>query len=443
MTPDAFVGAPGEVLEALADPHLVDRWLDLQTLDDRPHMVRAVDIARTARGDTPMGAHLLAGRLAEADGDLAGFLDGIEGAVLRDPGWLPVVRELAYTALLRGQARAALRFAEVAGLHLSGPTADVLARATRPSEPGRNHRCPCGSGRKSKHCCAEPPPPLWQRAHLLYEKLCAFGERWHNDARVERICADLVGSDEPLLAGLASTRLDAWPFIVFGTGLVDRFADDGISELLPRDERVLLDAWRGLPVRLLRLDEVLPATGARLTDTLTGERFQAAVSLDGSWHHGEEVFAFLVPVGDVWLLPGTHPILPPHWRDDVVASVDTTEPLEVGRWVVRTSLGADLFVLGRERQARARFVLPGAEIDDDGWISEDEILHEVRRAHPDLEEVDALLLACAARRIVDDDPPGTYEAARSRVDGGDAWPDVLRDLGAAIAAELLARADAT
>ena len=442
MTPDAFVGAPGEVLEALADPHLVDRWLDLQTLDDRPHMVRAIDIARTAGGVAPIGAHLLAGRLAEAEGDVAGFLGGIEGAVLHDPGSPPLLREVAYTTLLRGDARAALRFAEAAGLHLSGPTRDVLALAARPSKPGRNHRCPCGSGRKSKHCCAEPPLPLWQRAHLLYEKLCAFGERWHNDAWVERICADLIGSDEPLAAGLASTRLDAWPFIVFGTGLVDRFAENGISELLPGDERVLLDAWRGLPVRLLRLDEVLPATGARLTDTLTGERFQATVSLDGSWQHGEEVFAFLVPVGDAWLLPGTHPILPPPWRDDVVASVDTTDPLDVGRWVVRTSLGADLFVLGRDRQERARFVLPGVEIDDDGWISQDEILEEAQRSHPDLAEADVLLLACAARRVIDDDPVGTYDRARRQVERGTPLLDVLGDLGAAIAAELLARADA-
>ena len=425
MTPDGFAAdrAPGDVLAALGDPDLVDDWLEYQTLDDRPDMQRVLAAARAATTDLPVGAHLLAARLAEVEGDLDAVVGHLGAAQATGATPLSLGRDLSFFSLLRGDALHALGIIEACGFHLSPPTREVL----------QIH-------------AADPEAPLWRRAHLLYEKVCAFGERWHHDEWATRACADLVrGDEEPddLVVGIVSMRLDAWPYIVFAAGLLERFRDDPVAQLLPDDERALLDEWSGLPVRLLRLDEVLPGTGARFTDSLTGDRFQATVSLDGSWRSGEEAFAFLVPAEGTWQIPAPPVPLPEPWRDEVLGSIDTGDALAVGRWAVRTALGADLLVLQHDRAERVRFALPDLDHDDPAGITEDEIADHVAAAHPETDELHVLLHACAVRRIVDDDPMGTYDRARRLVDAGMSLHEVLHDLGNAIAAHLLARADAT
>jgi hypothetical protein len=69
----------------------------------------------------------------------------------QDLAWREQVRSLAGQAVSAIKATLAKRLAASAQSPPSPPTQPVTP--TPAARPGRNHPCPCGSGRKFKRCC--------------------------------------------------------------------------------------------------------------------------------------------------------------------------------------------------------------------------------------------------------------------------------------------------
>ncbi|MGH9267394.1 MAG: SEC-C metal-binding domain-containing protein, partial [Acidimicrobiales bacterium] len=122
--------------------------------------------------------------------------------------------------------------------------------------PGRNDRCPCGSGRKYKHChLGKEELALPERFWWLIDKGRAFLGRGRHD----RLLGDLSGAcdgkgpmpcrithpdaGDPLVTDLALFDAGGWAEFLAARGA-----------LLPPDERSLAEAWTGARSGLYRVE---------------------------------------------------------------------------------------------------------------------------------------------------------------------------------------------
>jgi hypothetical protein len=101
-----------------------------------------------------------------------------------------------------------------------------------PTQPGRNDRCPCGSGKKYKHCClhkAQDTDVARRRlrraeGHVVDGALALAAERWGNDLLVDA-WDDLWNGEPPEdIVGTPEFEQMFLPWFVFSY-VPDPFAD--------------------------------------------------------------------------------------------------------------------------------------------------------------------------------------------------------------------------
>ena len=158
---------------------------------DRPvaDVARFVDeLAARLDGFLPAGLAWLRARCLDRSGDTAAAITTLEEAVTADCDHSPALLELASFAADRGDAPAAYRLLQRAGITelpedesepddgelLLAEIEQLALHRPRP-QAKRNDPCPCGSGRKYKAChLGREQHPLDVRAPWLYDKMLRF-----------------------------------------------------------------------------------------------------------------------------------------------------------------------------------------------------------------------------------------------------------------------------
>lgn len=388
----------------LADPDAVDAYLLAQlTVDITDEAVadaRSVAEAALAQPAPPAGAHVVLARLAELDGDLAGFADHTSLALAADPAFGPALEDREYLSALRA-----------------------------------------GAGRRASAA---------RRAEHLFHKADRWGGRVPQLPDTVTLARRVLGVDDPWEHPLTLTLVSRWQFLgflLFEAGLVARFEAD-CARFLPAAERTILASWHDVRHRLVRLEWQRGRRG-RFTDLVTGEIVEATVLHDeGLWVPGRHGLALLVPAGDGPVLVGEPVLVNDETSAILAASLGDADPLLVAQLCLDLCLVGILDSVMTAQDERVRFALPGVDPDELDY-SEAGVLDAVRRARPaeataadagdELSEADLLLDAIVAHRIISLRVPETWDLAQRLLAAGWARADVWRRLRDVTAGRLAAR----
>ena len=193
---------------------------------------------------------------------------------------------------------------------------------------GRNAPCPCGSGRRFKHCHgagrAERGPgesaasPLHVLDRILVERLMRyafdrFGERWLQSGRAFA---------DPDAVMQLSGPWSVYHFPVGGKSAAEWLLADP-AERLSAEERAWLEAQRASWLSVWEVQAVTPGIDLTLKDQLTGATRLVLETL-GSRQlvPGDAMLARVVDHAGISVLVGSHPrILPPVEAAEVVKTL--------------------------------------------------------------------------------------------------------------------------
>ncbi|MGH3753209.1 MAG: YecA family protein [Pseudonocardiaceae bacterium] len=274
---DALVSATDDALSALSGR------IECHTARGGVVEPQLAALRSQARGrEAKAAVALLAARAAEGAGDSTTACGLLDEALTLRPGLEPALHDAAQHAAARGDYVTAdryLRRAEHPSPLRPGLSDAIAATAI---DVGRNSPCPCGSGRKFKHCCRrDAPPALAARAPLVYALLGTYGER----APALEMITPLIDRTEDA-PRCAMFLLD---LALFQGGLVERFLAARGHWLRP-DERDLIEAWRRIPVTVYETLDVALGTSVTLRALPDGDPIHLADKLFSEYAQRLELF---------------------------------------------------------------------------------------------------------------------------------------------------------
>lgn len=229
------------------------------------------------------------------------------------------------------------------------------------ASPGRNEPCPCGSGRKFKHCCLRALDAddaartrLRTAEGVLVPALFAyaadafgdefFAEAWDEFFLWNSVPDDLADSRE------FGTTFD--PFFVFS--FVPDSADEDLPagwptepvalhflheevESCPDFHREFIEQACKSPASFFVVESAEPARAIDLKDILTGRRFHVLEqSASRALHAGDLTFTCIVTAGGASIMIGASPwIIPPAWHLPII---EFRERLRPRRFLTRADL---------------------------------------------------------------------------------------------------------
>ncbi len=161
-------------------------------------------------------------------------------------------------------------------------------RRAQVSEIGRNDPCPCGSGKKYKHCCLVRQSaiagslPRWREAEgRLLARLVDYTRDKVKDGAREKAFRLFFGTDgdDPALARVAGAGAGFVDWLAFDyrsrestRRFSERFRmEEGAN--LPEDEGRLLIDWFGSYRGVFEVTVLYPGRGMDVIDIFSGERF--------------------------------------------------------------------------------------------------------------------------------------------------------------------------
>ena len=222
--------------------------------------------------------------------------------------------------------------------------------------PGRNDPCPCGSGKKYKHCClaaelrrSESPEALaWKRVRRaiegLPERLGRFVADVYGPNAIEEAWAEFMvweggafDPESPITALFMpwlyhSWKPDPWEdeyaidASLRGRTPTSVFLERHARQLDPLAQRYL-EACLAAPFSFYEILRCDPGRGFRTRDVLIGEEHEVLERLaTESMERGDILFAQLVPIDGIVLLEACSPyVLPPA---DKIAAIELREEIE-------------------------------------------------------------------------------------------------------------------
>jgi tetratricopeptide (TPR) repeat protein len=317
----------GEVDDLLADPDIGEAFTEAVMTDrgeDVLLFVEALKGAGVRRGQG--GLSWIEYLAARKTGDLERAEASLRAVLAIDPDHEGALGHLAWYASDRGDARQALQLLErmededeerlaLLGRYVAAPKAPV----------GRNAPCPCGSGRKYKHCCISTADthPLPERVPWLWEKMGWWLSHSEWEDEVIDLALSMGGdfpTDERKLLALADDLNAAASLVLFQ----DRAINDFLTQrgpLLPDDERDLATQWastRGHVHEVVAFDR---GKGVRLRDEHTGDVLD--VVQRGSLAVGDLVYAHPIYDGSGYQFVGGVSPVPPGFREVLIELIDT------------------------------------------------------------------------------------------------------------------------
>jgi hypothetical protein len=252
--------------------------------------------AGTEQAQPGAGVQYLRAVGADAAGDAAAAEAHLQAGLRHTadhPACLGLLSELAGD---RGDADRALTLLRQAGRRPDPEAMAELQPFLLGRPPGRNNPCPCGSGRKYKHCCANRPirQPLLERSRWLLSKAARHAAR--TDPLAVRSLRQLFDS---AIGGGDPTALVADMLLFVHHGL-DRYLDTR-GALLPSDELATGRSWLDRPLRLLSIGAGQPGGEREAIDERSGEGLFLAGAVALPTDAGA-VLARPLPVAEQWLL---------------------------------------------------------------------------------------------------------------------------------------------
>jgi hypothetical protein len=241
-----------------------------------------------------------------------------------------------------------------------------------PTQPARNDRCPCGSGKKYKHCCLHQQQDgdfarrrlRTAEGHVVDRALALAAERWGNDLLLDA-WEDFWNGEAPEdLVGTPEFEQMFLPWFVFGfvpdplAGIVDD--EDDAQDDEPEEDigpaghgRLALgepvaDAWpeRPLafewlaaqgdrvdaldrqyaqtasrsPLSVFVIEGVVPGQSLDIRDVLTGARFHVLeAGASRTLSAADLLFASVLTIDDVSVMFGaSHYVVPPDWHTRII-----------------------------------------------------------------------------------------------------------------------------
>ena len=209
---------------------------------------------------------------------------------------------------------------------------------------GRNDPCPCGSGRKFKHCCLarqSDADTLRVRIRTAEERVVAaifkhalatWGDpllqhAWEDFWLYEDVPDDMP--EEPEWEGMfmawfthgfvpdpeCAERTDAWPTEPLGL----HWLASQQGPIDPLDRAFVEQASRS-PLSVLAVEQVVPGVSLDVKDVLTGRSFHTPeLTASRSLQVGHLIFARVVTLEGLSLLFGMAPyVAPPEWHVEVL-----------------------------------------------------------------------------------------------------------------------------
>lgn len=318
--PDLLASVVEERLGSDDDPQALAAFAEAAE-----RLLRAADGA----GDRSAGHWLLA-VVDERRGDAVAAEAHLRAAVEADGEWGPAVDRMAWYCSDRGDAAGAVRLwrrlADGPDLNRDLFVIEPFARSAGRGG-ARNDSCPCGSGRKFKHCHLGQPEQadLADRVGWLSRKSVAYLERRGGGAmatirRLATITAVDPGSDgavaeashDPLVVDIALVEC-GW----FARFLADR------GPLLPDDERELATAWLAVRRTVFEVTAVRSGLGLILSDRRTGEPVEVQERVFSRHASvGQVVCGRAAPDGVGFQFVGSLFSVPPGQADRVMGLVD-------------------------------------------------------------------------------------------------------------------------
>jgi hypothetical protein len=293
------------------------------------------DLAAAVLAGSPRhtaGARLLVAEVADYRGDALGAEAALRQVLRDDPTYWPAASELASYEFDRGELARVITLLRHDELDPDNPIVDFLEDFRHRFDApfvgvGRNERCPCGSGRKFKVCCAQDRvPPLSARTELVMPKLSLFAHRQSQRAHLLGIASSACDPNDPdLLSSLDELVRDPLviDFAIWEGGVAEDYVAQR-GELLPADERLLIEALIRERRRLWEVMAVDPGTDMTLRDTATGDHVTVTEHL-GSLERqaGDLLVARVARLEDQNQLVGTPMTIPLRLRDSALRLVDS------------------------------------------------------------------------------------------------------------------------
>ena len=274
-------GVHAESLHHLADPVVARAYFDA-LFGAFPHeawllLDAQVQRARVA-GVESAGVELAAAHVAECRGDIDEWVARLDAALRLDPEFGPARHDRAFAAILASDRTTARRLVEGAdGFHAEAMRALLVLAEPAAVRVGRNHSCPCGSGRKSKRCCRGRihDPELHDR--MLWTLLSLWLGRFPNDGARRRLGIrlaadelDVADTDHEHLIDLLLTEPLTVTVALFDDGFLERFLATS-GRLLPASDREIVERWRHAGNRLWEVLAVDEGGRAEVVDMVSGE----------------------------------------------------------------------------------------------------------------------------------------------------------------------------
>jgi hypothetical protein len=225
-----------------------------------------------ANGRHQAGPAWLVAQTLGVAGQTDRFEEWTDTALLFDGDHVLALSDKAWFAFDRGEARKAKALLTRIGARAFLHDVAILDAVLAPARPAarRNDPCPCGSGRKYKHChLGVDEVPLDARLTWLYRKANWWLERRHRPevdsmawlrAHNSAMSPSQLLEVDPLIADSVLTeggRFDEW--------LAER------SALLPSDEAMLAGQWALVERSVFEVTEVRLDEGMTVRDVRTGD----------------------------------------------------------------------------------------------------------------------------------------------------------------------------
>ena len=250
-----------------------------------------------------------------------------------------------------------------------------------PTQPGRNDRCPCGSGKKYKHCCLqkEQDTDVARRrlrtaeGHVVDGALALAAERWGHDLLLDawddfwngQAPEDIVDTPEfeqmflpwfvfsyvpGPLADLMDDEEDAEAEVEEGDTNATGTGSEGRGELRDWPERPLALEWLATqrqggdaidrryaetacrsPLSVYVVEHAVPGESLDIRDVLTGARFHVLeAGASRTLRAADLLFASVLTIDDVSVMFGaSHYVVPPDWHTRII---DWRESVQKRAW---------------------------------------------------------------------------------------------------------------
>lgn len=309
-------------------------------------------IAQAADPEHAARARFVRGVCVEARGDVATAERLYRSAVEADPTFDLALMELARRETMRGSYADALDHLRAAKVPADAFEREWLESVVRPAfqTAGRNEPCPCGSGRKYKHCHmgrsgeVMPVEPHYALRYKLemwltrpdaaavitaaYDEIAAPATR-NRSARL----APAQAADPELLETLAPVILP--DIALYDRGELTRFLEIE-GPLLPAAEAALAESWLGTRRTMVEVQAVRRAQSITVLDALAADDEPirlADVSLSMSVAPLDLLCLRLMPDGHGAVYPSDAIGVPRNRRAEAIDLIRSGDGVALARWI--------------------------------------------------------------------------------------------------------------